>query len=127
MVFVGRKVTMSSGKRWSAVKISPPSVTVTCGELSKFELKENCGNEGQMGESQSHHGLWSVSCLKECSNVSKLESQTSPKRIVAANGDYSCSDKRGNLEMPDTQKCECCHASHFNAASCLGWKHRVAG
>ena len=29
------------------------------GTQSKFELEENHRSEGQMGESQSHHGLWS--------------------------------------------------------------------
>ena len=34
------------------------SVTVDCGELSEFESEEDCGGEKQVGEGQSHHGLW---------------------------------------------------------------------
>ena len=33
-------------------------VTVERGEQSKFEPEEDCGGERQVGESQSHHGIW---------------------------------------------------------------------
>ena len=35
------------------------SVTVENGEQSQFESEKDCRGERQVGESQSHHGLWS--------------------------------------------------------------------
>ena len=48
----------SETEQWQQTKgeESQSSVAVGCGEPSQFELKEN---QGQVGESQSHHGLWS--------------------------------------------------------------------
>ena len=42
---------------------SQSSVTVERGEQSQFESEEDCGGERQVGERQTHHGLWSrISC-----------------------------------------------------------------
>ena len=66
----------------------------------------------------------------------KLERKTSPEKFVAANGEQikdlgeknnSIQDKRGNPEVQNIQKCECCQTTHFNAKGRPSWKHCCAG
>ena len=92
-----------------------------------------------MGESQSHHGLWSCGhvMLEGTFPRVELEQKTSPQRFVAANGEqirdlgertnYSIQDKRGNSKMHNIQKCECCQTFHFNAESFMCQNHCGAG
>ena len=66
----------------------------------------------------------------------KLECKTSPKKFLAANGEqikdlgekkHSIQDKRGNSEVHDIQKRECCQTPHFIANGRPSWKCRCAG
>ena len=117
---------------------SQSSVTNESGEQSQFEPNENHRSKGQMGESQSHHQLWScgaISCLKECSHVSNSSAKHRQRdlwqRMVNKSETWmirhSIQDTRGNSKMHNTQKCECCQNFHFNAESCPSWKHCRAG
>ena len=48
---------------------SQSSVTVERGDQLQFESEEDCGGEGQMGESQGHHGLWSRRSTEEVCGI----------------------------------------------------------
>ena len=63
------------------------SVTVERGEQSQFESEEDCGGERQVGEGQSHHGLWSCGPRDAWMFPRvELERKTTPKKFVAASG-----------------------------------------
>ena len=50
-----------------------------------------------------------------------VESSLSPMKIVEVK------HKRGNPEVQNIQKCECCQTLHFNAKGRPSWKHCGAG
>ena len=55
-----RQEVISRRSEQRAKKVNQASLLSV--ESSQFESEEDCGGDRQVGESQSHHGLWCGSC-----------------------------------------------------------------